>query len=123
MIDTNVVLTNILVRTILKARMLECPRELDALIGDTVSKLIRAVHIQDELLCEKKIAERYGFLDVVKLRNMRTRGAGPRFLKMGPHRNSRVYYKNSDIDAWIIEQYQLESFVGEAISLAGRDRK
>ena len=123
MTDANHVLKHLLVETIFKSRMIDHPKELDALIDETVGKLYRAFHTQDNLLCEKEVAQRFPFLTLIKLRNMRTRHIGPKYLKMGSHRNSRVYYKHSDIETWIIEQYQLGSFVEEAISLAGKGRK
>ena len=99
---------DILVDTVLKARMLSSPRELDALIRETVDKLARAFHTQDQLLTEKQVAARYGFLDVTKLRNMRHRGNGPKYIKMGAYRNSRVYYRLGDVETWIVSYYQLE---------------
>ncbi len=107
----NHVLEHILVDTVLQARMLSSPRDLDALIKATVNKLARAFHTQDQLLTEKQIAARYAFLDVTKLRNMRHRGTGPKYIKMGAYRNSRVYYRLADVESWIVSHYQLEPFM------------
>jgi len=91
--------------------VLNTPEELDALVCASLDKIVRATHVQDQLLSEKQVAARYEFLDVVKLRNMRHRGNGPRYLKMGEHKNSRVYYRLEDVEAWIVGPYQLEPFV------------
>ena len=107
----NHALEHILVNTVLQARMLSSPRELDALIKATVDKLSRAFHTQDQLLTEKQVAARYGFLDVTKLRNMRHRRTGPKYIKMGAYRNSRVYYRLADVETWIVGHYQLEPFM------------
>ena len=105
------VLKHLLVDLICKARLIEKPKALDDLIDQTVSKLRRAIHVQDDLLSETEVCDRYRFLTPAKLRIMRCRGKGPVYLKFGKARNSRVFYKSADVEAWIAEHYQLEPFL------------
>ena len=47
---------------------------------------------------ERTVAQRNG-LNVNTLRTLRSRGGGPRFLKVG----RRVLYRFEDVDAWLAE--------------------
>jgi excisionase family DNA binding protein len=38
------------------------------------------------------------------LERMRVQGTGPRFLKVGPGKRSRVLYRQTEIDAWLEKQ-------------------
>ena len=87
---------------------MESPSELDQMLNAMVPRLQKACRFQDDLLSEKQVAERWEFLNVIKLRNMRTRNQGPVFLKFGKSRNSRVYYRIADIESWIIRHEQLQ---------------
>lgn len=55
-----------------------------------------------ELLSCKDVYEVYGepFTYSFLERGRRT-GEGPKFLKAGPGRTSKIYYRRSDIEAWI----------------------
>ena len=111
MTDTITTLKHILAHTIINSQLLKTTSELDALILDTVPKLIQAVHASEQLLCEKEVSARWSFLSLTKLRNMRARGGGPKFKKFGDTRNARIYYKVSDVESWIEDQYQTEPFI------------
>lgn len=38
------------------------------------------------------------------LERMRVQGTGPRYLKVGPGKRSRVLYRQAEIDAWLDKQ-------------------
>ena len=99
-----------MVETILKAKLIDDVQELDTLANEALSRLLRAFHVQDDLLCEKEVAARFSFLTLTKLRKMRCAGKGPKYIKFGKTKNSRVYYRVSDIESWIVDNYQLEPF-------------
>ena len=109
--NTNHVVKHLLVDLILKARMIEDPKEMDRHVDYSMGKLSRAYHTKSALLTEKQAVDRFQFLTLIKLRNMRARGSGPKYLKFGTSRNGRIYYRVSDIEAWIVANYQLEPFV------------
>ena len=77
------------------------PTELEELLEKEMPKLRDAFRDQDRLLTEKEVARRYPWLTVNRLRSMRCRNIGPKYFKFGTHRNSRVYYRDSDIRTWI----------------------
>ena len=104
----NFVIRHLLTDLIMRAKLLESPEELDQILRVTVPRLQKACRYQDDLLTEKQVAERWEFLNVIKLRNMRTRNQGPVFLKFGKSRNSRIYYRIADIESWIIRHEQLQ---------------
>lgn len=110
----------LLVELSLKAQLLgEKPKELDRFIGHQEPRIMKAVLAGDQLLNEHQVAARYGEAFAVKrLRNMRYRGTGPRFHKFGTHRNSRVFYKVSDLENFIMESKQLTPFM-PAMTMTG----
>ena len=79
--------------------------EINRLISEVETKILGA-RDGEKLLCEKEVSAQWDFLSLAVLRNMRARGNGPKFLKFGQARNSRIYYKVSDVEAWINDQYQ-----------------
>ena len=107
----NHVLRHLLVDFMCKARLLEAPRQLDDLVDLTVKKLHQAVLVQDALLNEFEVCDRWKFLTPAKLRNMRPRRQGPLYLKFGAAKTSRVYYRVGDVEKWIVKHYQLEPFL------------
>lgn len=74
--------------------------DVDRLIAKYIPK-IKASREYDQLLTEKQVVQKYPALHTNMLRHMRQMGTGPRFLKTGLHKNSRLFYKASDIDKWI----------------------
>ena len=80
--------------------------EINQLISDAETQIIRFLQDGEKLLCEKEVSARWPFLSLAMLRNMRARGYGPKFLKFGTSRNSRIFYKVMDIQYWIDSQYQ-----------------
>jgi hypothetical protein len=113
---TDIILREILIDLSIKSRLVETPEDLDQLICEAAPKLQKAMSRQDQLLTEKEIVSRYRFLSENRLRNMRFKGIGPRYIKFGEARNSRVFYRPSDIEAWIVEHYQLDHLVEDAIA-------
>ncbi len=111
--QTNYVLKHILVELVLKVRLLSAPQEVDLLIDETLSKFDRAYHAQDEMLTEKQVSCRWPFLDVRRLQNMRFRGVGPRYHKLSNTKQGRVYYRVSDVEAFIAQTQQLEEELEE----------
>ena len=105
----NFVIRHLLTDLIMRAKLLQSPEELDQILRVTVPRLQKACRYQDDLLSEKQVAERWEFLNVIKLRNMRARNQGPVFLKFGKSRNSRIYYRIADIESWIIRHEQLQT--------------
>ncbi len=107
----NIVLKHLVLDIVTRAKLMSSPQDLDHLLTTSVPQLQKACRFQDHLLCEKEVSERWGFLTVRQLQNMRFRHRGPKYHKMGNARNSRVYYRISDIEAWIVEHEQLEPFL------------
>lgn len=103
----------LLVELSLKAQILHNrPEDLDRFIQTQEPRIMKAVLAGDQLLNEKQVAARYGdVFSVKRLRNMRFRGTGPRFHKIGAHKNSRVFYKVSDLENFIVESQQLTTFL------------
>lgn len=100
----NNALRQILKNAFLNVKTLESLNKQDNLIEETIQK----IHANEPLLTEKEISQKYPFLTLIKLRNMRQRKNGPKYVKFGEHRSSRVYYRISDVNAWIEENYQRE---------------
>lgn len=111
MSQTNAVLRSLLVNFYSRSQLVRTQDDLDDLLQDTTEKVHRAFFVQDDLLTEKDVSVRWRFLTLSKLRNMRFRNQGPKYIKTGEHRNSRVYYKVADVERWIVEHYQMEPFV------------
>ena len=108
---TKPTIKHLLVEIIMKSQMMNEPQKLDNLIQETESKISQAFHENDTLYCEKEISQKYPFLTLIKLRNMRARGNGPKHHKFGQSRNSRVYYRLGDIETWIAENEQTEPYI------------
>ena len=104
-------LKHVLVELITKAQLLATTADLEILLTDGLAQIQQVVHEADTLYCEKEISQKYPFLTLIKLRNMRARGNGPKHYKFGESRNSRVYYKLADIESWIAENEQTEPYV------------
>ena len=85
--------------------------DLDALLSDTIPKIMKATTQKDQLLTEKEVSLRYPFLSVKQLQNWRYRHQGIKYIKTGSSRNSRVLYRVSDIEAFFQEQEQNEPYV------------
>ena len=107
------VIRHLLVDLILKAKLTENPEQLDPLVNETLPKIQAALRYSDQLITEKDVAALYPRLfDVVKLRNLRSRGGSPKFIKFGSSRNARVFYRISAIEEWICEHEETsEPFV------------
>ena len=101
----------ILSDVMIRARLIDRAEEVDALLEESTGKIIRAVHAREELLTAQQVAARWPFLGGQKLQNFRYLHQGPKYLKFGKDRNSRVYYKVADIEAWIAEHYQDAPYV------------
>ena len=101
----NLVFKRIIAVTILKSRHLENAQALDDLINATVQDMTAAFHHQGKLMTEKEVAARWPCLNVIRLRNMRYKENGPPYLKLGESRNSRIFYKFSDIETWLATKY------------------
>lgn len=56
--------------------------------------------IDDEFYSPKEVARRFR-LSEPTLANMRSKGVGPEFIKLGPHRTSPVRYPRSALITWI----------------------
>ncbi|MFD8945266.1 helix-turn-helix transcriptional regulator [Streptomyces californicus] len=54
----------------------------------------------DELLTPQE-ASAVVKLSVYTLRDKRSQGRGPRFIKLSPGRGGRIRYRRRDIDAWL----------------------
>ena len=79
-------------------------------MDQTAKNIARAVQAKEQLLTEKEVAQRWSFLTEKKLRNLRYRRLGPKYLKFGENRNGRVFYMVADIEAWIQSNYQLDPY-------------
>jgi len=112
--NTNQVLKHLLVETIFKSRMIDQPQDLDILISETISRLTHAMRHQDRLLNEKEVSQRYPFLSIKQLQNWRYRHQGIKYIKTGRSRNSRVLYRISDIEAFLVNHEQNEPFIERA---------
>ena len=109
--DGNLHVKQILVDLALKARMIEDNAQLQAHLEHAALQVERAVRAKDVLVTEQQLEDRYPWLTVHMLRSYRKRHDGPKYLKFGKHKNSRVYYRIADVERWIIEHEQLEPFV------------
>jgi hypothetical protein len=107
--DTSVVLAYILKDFAMRLKTVNGLDLLDSLIQETVGQLMRAGQYQKQLLTEKEVSEKFPFLSIIKLRNMRSRNQGPNYHKLGEFRNSRVFYKISDVESWIVQHYRVSS--------------
>jgi predicted DNA-binding transcriptional regulator AlpA len=56
--------------------------------------------IDDELYPPEEVARRFN-LKAPSLANMRSKGVGPKFIKLGPYRTSPVRYPRSALIEWI----------------------
>ncbi|CAM2011580.1 helix-turn-helix transcriptional regulator [Acanthopleuribacter pedis] len=103
----------LLVELSLKAQLLkDDPQELDRFIQQQEPQIVKAILSGSQLLNETQVAQRYGnIFSVKRLRNMRYRGTGPYFHKLGDHKNSRVFYKVSDLEHFIATAQQLTNFL------------
>ena len=91
-------------------RLKEGGTDRETTLSETAEKIEKALQ-SDALLTEAQVVQRYRWLTLGKLRNMRFRHEGPKYHKFGPHKNSRVFYRISDIEAWILENEQHEPYV------------
>ena len=96
-----------------KGQLIETPIELDMLMESKTEEIVALARKGDQMLNEKQVAEMYPFLTVRALQNLRHKVRGPKYFKFGKKRTSRVFYKVSDIEAWIIDNYQRLQFVEE----------
>lgn len=69
--------------------------------------------IRIELARERQLLTTAEAADYLRLKrrtleDMRVRGNGPRYYKLGPGRMSRVAYRKGDLDAWV-ERYSFGS--------------
>lgn len=48
-----------------------------------------------------EVAAKYPMLPVGRLAELRCRGEGPVYLKSGSARSSRIYYEDTNIEAWV----------------------
>ena len=113
MMQTNLVLKRIITDVIFRSRLLDEPKSLDQLLEKAVQEVTDALHFQDKLMTEREVAERWPVLSLVRLRNMRCKGNGPRFIKFGESRNSRIFYKVADIETWFVSKYNLGPIIEE----------
>jgi len=54
-----------------------------------------------EWLNERDVVNLYPFFSLKWLQTMRSAGGGPAYHKIGSHRNAKVLYKRSDIEAFL----------------------
>ena len=106
MSQTNKAVKDTLTEIIMKLELVNDPDQIDPILDDGVSRLINAVYTEDKLLCEKEVVARFPFMSMGQLRNMRSLETGPKFVKFGDFRNSRIYYKVVDIQEWIDSHYR-----------------
>ncbi len=106
-------ISRILSDFLMRSKLIQTTEELDELMANTKKSLELAYRYTETTLNEKQVTERWKFLSRRMLQNMRQQRRGPKYLKLGKSRNSSVYYKICDVEAWIITQYQLEPFVQE----------
>ena len=64
-------------------------------------EIYRAVDRGNDLLSETQIAQRYSYFTIQRLRYLRKTGKGPAYYKLGGARNGHVFYRLSDIEAWL----------------------
>lgn len=65
-----------------------------------MSTIASVAHDPDELLTPQE-ASAVVKLSVYTLRDKRSQGGGPRFIKLSPGRGGRIRYRRRDIDAWL----------------------
>ena len=104
-------LRSILIEVLMKARLIHSESELESLIESSIPKIVEISQYSGQLFSEKEVSHLYKFLDVTKLRNLRSKGGGPRYYKFGTGKNGRVFYKYSDIQSWIQEHEQTKSSI------------
>lgn len=87
-------------------RILRTPREqLDvAEVVEEYLPQLEAALLEHQLYTEAQVADRFPALDVGMLRGMRVKGIGPDYIKAGPHRNSRIFYRACDLHLWMERQ-------------------
>lgn len=106
-------LRTLLVHLVLRSKLESSPEKLDVLITETAAQVVSVLQQSNQLLTEAEVAERYKFLNVIRLRNMRFKGTGPTVYRFGTGRNCRVFYKPKDIEAWIIAHECLTPFIDD----------
>lgn len=77
--------------------------ELGDLIKVVSEKLELESRASRELLSETEVVERWPFLSPKLLQNFRSREKGPSYHKLGQCRNSRVFYRITDVEDWLEE--------------------
>ena len=63
------------------------------------------------LFTEQEAVKRWPFLNRRWLQGMRFHNQGPKYHKFGQNHNGRLHYRVCDIEAWIMEYYQMRQFV------------
>lgn len=107
----NQTLRSLLIETIMRAKLLNSPSDLDELVAEAVTKISAVTFDKEQLLTEKEVSILWRFLDVAKLRNMRCKGGGPQYYKFGLGRNGRVFYRVADVMEWIEEHRQRDLYI------------
>ncbi len=109
--NPSAVIKHILIDTLMRAKLLSSPDDLDTLLSSAVPKIMKATTRQDQLLTEKEVSQHYPFLSVKQLQNWRYRHQGIKYIKTGTSRNSRVLYRVSDIEAFLVHHERNEPFI------------
>lgn len=63
---------------------------------------LQPADLDDELLTSKQVAAILQYKEQ-SLANMRHRGTGPRFIKLGSHARAKVRYPRRAVEAWLAE--------------------
>ena len=109
--NPNAAIKHILIETLMRAKLITSPDDLDTLLTETIPKIIKATTQKDQFLTEKEVAVRYPFLSVKQLQNWRYWHQGTKYIKTGTSRNSRVLYRVSDIEAWLVQNERNEPYI------------
>jgi len=109
--NENTLLKHILTDVMMRSKLISSPQELDTLLEEIVPMIMKAATQKNGLLTEKEVSHLYPFLSVKQLQNWRYRHQGIKYIKTGKSRNSRVLYRVSDIEAFLVNHEQNEPYV------------
>lgn len=89
----------LLLQFTMEARNVE-EEDLPDLVSSYAPK-VKACPEMDSLLSEKQVAEAFPAIPRLMLRHLRQVGKGPKYIKTGEHKNSRLFYWRSDVEKWL----------------------
>ena len=90
------------------ARNLPEGGKLEALKRETLAEIQKATLRDQTLINETEVVKIFRAFSRKTLQTMRYQGRGPRYVKFGTNRNSRVFYKICDIRDFINQHYENE---------------